>query len=160
MKPTAIVPGALVAALLAGIAGAADEGSVYVWKDKDGTPHYQDRPPEGDPAAAQEMSLRYRLTDAEAVAAAGRKSAEEKAETDKQDQVRSEDEAAAKAEKDKLMSEREKGCASARERLAQYDTAHRLYRPGPDGERIYLTDEEIDRARADASRTVADWCGE
>jgi hypothetical protein len=159
MRVTATVLSAFIAVTLAGAAGA-DEGSVYVWKDKDGTPHYQDRPPEGDPAAARELNLRYKLTDAEAVAAAGRKSAEDKAEAGRQEQERATEEAASKAEKDKLLSDREKGCASARERLEQYETAHRLFRPGPDGQRVYLSAEEIDRARAEARQTVTDWCGE
>jgi hypothetical protein len=152
--------GVLFAVTLPGIAGAADEGSVFVWTDKDGTPHYQDRPPENDPTAAREMSLRYKLTDSEAIAATDKQASEQRASASQREQEQAKEAATTQAEKDKLLSEREKGCATAKERLEKYDTAHRLYRPGPDGERIYLTDEEIDSARAEARRTVDEWCGE
>lgn len=159
MKTVATVIGALLLGTLSGIASAADEGSVYVWKDKDGTPHFQDRPPEGDVSAAKEMNLRYKLTDEQAIAAAKEQTAEQKAARGVREKQDAEEADAAKADKEKLLNEREKGCATARERLEQYDTAHRLYRPGPDGQRIYLSDEEIDAARAEARRTVTEWCG-
>ena len=81
MKAAAAVAGVVLSAALAGmpgIAGAADEGTVYLWVDKNGTPHYQDRPPEGTEASAstQELNLRYKLTDGQAVAAASKQKAE------------------------------------------------------------------------------------
>jgi hypothetical protein len=143
----------------AGIAAAADEGTVYRWVDKDGTPHYQDRPPEsGD--GAQELSLRYKLTDGEAIAAASKKKSELDTAAELRERQESEDEATAQAEREQTMNEREKGCQDARDKLKKYETAHRLYKPGPDGQRTYLTDEETDAARAAARQTVEEWCGE
>jgi hypothetical protein len=46
----------------------------------------------------------------------------------------------------------------AKDRLSRYSEAHRLYRPGPDGEREYLTSEEIDAERAEAISSVGKWC--
>jgi len=60
------------------------------------------------------------------------------------------------AEKD---AERAKNCASARERKTRYDESHRLYKPGPNGDRVYLNDAEIDQARAQAAADVQTWCG-
>jgi hypothetical protein len=53
---------------------------------------------------------------------------------------------------------RAKNCTIARERLVKYSQAHRLYRPLENGERAYLTDDEIDDARAKAEADVEEWC--
>ena len=44
--------------------------------------------------------------------------------------------------------------------MAKYEQARRIYRPGPEGQRIYLTDEELDAERANARRAVGEWCGQ
>ena len=54
--------------------------------------------------------------------------------------------------------ERASLCESARDRLERYETAHRLYRPLEDGEREYLSDEELDAERAAARQSVDEWC--
>lgn len=53
---------------------------------------------------------------------------------------------------------RAKNCTIARERLVKYSQAHRLYRPLENGERAYLSDDEIDDARAKAEADVEEWC--
>lgn len=173
MKAAATIAGVFLSAALAGLAGtagAAEEGTVYLWVDKNGTPHYEDRPPEGPEASAsaRELSLRYKLTDGQAIAAASKRKAElddaaelrEKQQAeDKSDEDKATLEKADEQDREKVASEREQGCKQARERLQKYETAHRLYKPGPDGQRAYLTDEETDAARADARRTVDEWCG-
>ena len=54
--------------------------------------------------------------------------------------------------------DRAKNCKIARERQQSYSVAHRLYRAGPNGERQYLSDAEIDEARAKAAADVETWC--
>jgi hypothetical protein len=66
--------------------------------------------------------------------------------------------AAAEAERQRLLAERATNCKMSRERVAKYSNAMRLYRPGPNGERVYLTNEELDAERADANRAVDQWC--
>ncbi len=158
---SAIIGVALCAALtgLASVASAAEEGTVYLWVDKNGTPHYEDRPPEGS-EDAKELSLRYKLTDGQAIAAAGKRKEELGNAADLREKQQGEDKAAEQADQDQVASEREKGCEDARNKLSKYETAHRLYKPGPDGKRNYLSDEETDAARAEARRTVDEWCGE
>ena len=68
--------------------------------------------------------------------------------------------AAADADRQKVLAEREANCKASRDRVAKYSTAMRLYRPGPNGERVYLTSEELDVERADAQRAVDQWCSE
>ncbi len=52
-----------------------------------------------------------------------------------------------------------KNCTVARERQASYSTAHRLYRELPNGEREYLSDSDIDKARAQSEADIKTWCG-
>jgi len=156
MRAAVAIVGILSSVAIAGLAYAADEGAVYLWVDANGTPHYEDRPPET--GEAQELNLRYRLTNPEAIAAAAKRKSELGAAAGVREQQQAGAEAADQAERQKDASEREKGCQDARERLKKYDTAHRLYKPGPEGQRTYLTDEETDAARADARRTVEEWC--
>lgn len=54
--------------------------------------------------------------------------------------------------------ERAERCAVARDRVARYSVAHRLYRTGADGEREYLNDAQIDEARVKAAADVDNWC--
>jgi len=148
--------------LLAGMAGAfavaavAQESAVYKWVDAQGVPHYSDQPPAD--VSATEMAIRFRRTDRGMIQAR----AQEKAELDAAAAVREGQEAdadaAAEAERQRLLAERANNCKLSRDRVAKYNTAMRLYRPGPNGERIYLTDEELDAERADANRAVDQWC--
>jgi hypothetical protein len=165
MKAVSVVCGVVMSVSLAGLAaraGAAEQGAVYQWVDKDGTPHFQDRPPEDVNAAqaAKEMNLRYKMTDSEAMAAAARKQADLTSAADLRKTQQAEDKKADGDDKQQVMGEREKGCQQARDKLQKYETAHRLYRPGADGQREYLTDEEIDAARVDARKAVDQWCGQ
>jgi hypothetical protein len=161
MKVAATAAGTLLCLAFLGLsamAGAAEEGTVYLWVDKNGTPHYEDRPPDTEPS--KEMNLRYKLTDANAVAAATQSKAQTSEAAKTREQQQAEEKTAEQQDRDKVMNEREQGCNDAKARLQKYDTAHRLYRPGPDGQRIYLSDEETDAARADARKAVDEWCGE
>jgi hypothetical protein len=54
--------------------------------------------------------------------------------------------------------DRAANCTIARERMERYAISRRLFRPLPDGEREYLSDAEIDEARAGAAADVEEWC--
>jgi len=58
-----------------------------------------------------------------------------------------------------VAADRARNCELARQKNETYSTSHRLYESLPDGERRYLTAEEIDQARAKAAADVAAWCG-
>jgi hypothetical protein len=55
-------------------------------------------------------------------------------------------------------AERAKNCQTARERENKYAISHRLYRALPNGEREYLSDAEMDEAKAKAAEDVKTWC--
>jgi hypothetical protein len=57
-----------------------------------------------------------------------------------------------------LRAERQQNCATARERQERYAISHRLFRTLPNGEREYLSDAQIDEARARAVADVGTWC--
>lgn len=59
---------------------------------------------------------------------------------------------------EEVAADRARNCEASRQQLESYTTSHRLFRQGPDGERVYLTDAEIDAARAKAESNVAAWC--
>lgn len=54
--------------------------------------------------------------------------------------------------------DRAANCTIARERLQRYAISRRLFRELPDGEREYLSDAQIDEARAGAAADVEKWC--
>jgi hypothetical protein len=137
---------------------AAEEGTVYRWVGQDGTRHYTDRPPEGTPA--EELSLRYRLTDPAAIQAAATEKAELKAARSVREDQQADTAAAEAAERAELKRQRDNNCKQAKDRLEKYNSVHRLYKPGADGERQYLTDDETDKARVDARRSVDEWCSQ
>jgi len=58
-----------------------------------------------------------------------------------------------------LQAQRDKNCEIARERHQRFEVSRRLYRTNAAGEREYLSDPQIDEARAKAAVDVEDWCG-
>ena len=134
----------------------AQEVSVYTWVDKDGVPHYTDRPQNLE--GATRTGIRSRRTDPNAVMARVEQQSDQFAERNetRAEAAEAEDEAA--AERAKTRDERERNCAQARERAESYNTARRLYRPQADGSRQYLTDQELSEARAAADEAVNTWC--
>ena len=59
---------------------------------------------------------------------------------------------------EEVQAERVRNCAAAQERSDKYKVSQRLYRTLPNGEREYLSDAELDEARAKADADVANWC--
>ena len=59
---------------------------------------------------------------------------------------------------EEIDAARAQNCGYARQMQERYSTAHRLYRTGPDGERVYLSDDELSAARTKAESDVAAWC--
>jgi hypothetical protein len=59
---------------------------------------------------------------------------------------------------EEIASDRARNCQIAREKAAAFSTAHRLFRNGPNGEREYLSDVELQEARTKADSDVASWC--
>jgi len=150
MKPTLIVAAVLL------LAASAQSSEVYKTTDPQGRPIYTDKP---QTLPAQRVGVQTTATDpAEAqrrydeqmkqMAGADAASADTAAKT----------EAAQKA-RELTSEDRARRCQDARQRYESYQNARRLYEPGEtEGERRYLSSEEIDAARADAKRLMDEFC--
>jgi hypothetical protein len=140
----------LFAALI--ICSTVASAVVYKWTDADGKVHYGDRPPDG--VHAEIVSLLGTHAGAPPPVAArpapppAAASAPKDA-TQRDKQVDPADAAAA----------HEQECASAQARYKQLIDGRHLFTPGPNGERNYLTSEQIDAARLDAKKEVDTVCG-
>lgn len=126
---------------------------VYKWTDEEGRVHYSDKP---DGENLEVMNVKSERTDKQAIAQA------------RQEQVDAQQAAAAEA---RILEEIEKeatqnaairaeNCTRASEAVVSLRNAQRLYIPNENGERRYLSEEEIadriKRAEADKSK----WCSE
>jgi len=149
MKPTVTLALALL------LAAGAQAGDVYVTKDAQGRPIYTDTPAT---IPAQKVGIASTSTDPATV---------QKRYADQMKQYATDDASASKAAagaddpaKAKQLSAEDKAkrCADARQRYQSYMDAHRLYEDGPDGQRRYLTSEEIDASRASAKQVMDQFC--
>ena len=136
---------------LASVASA----DVYRYVDSKGNVQYTDKPAL---LPAQKIAVQSRPTDATEVAAGS-----------EVEQARTAAAAAARQQAAARQSDQNKAgritatakaeqCVKARERNDAYSTSKRLYETLPDGERRYLTDVELDEARASAEKAVAEMC--
>jgi hypothetical protein len=136
---------------LASVASA----DVYRYVDSKGNVQYTDKPAL---LPAQKIAVQSRPTDATEVAAGS-----------EVEQARTAAAAAARQQAAARQSDQNKAgritatakaeqCVKARERNDAYSTSKRLYETLADGERRYLTDVELDEARASAEKAVAEMC--
>lgn len=133
-------PLALCALLLTGTALAAP---IYKWKDAEGQIHLEDRlPPRGEVQVirAPQPYLGEPAADAAAPATGASPTAEEQA--------------AART------AERQRMCAESRERLAAGESAERMYELDDQGNRVYLSADQVRAHIAELRAAVASWCEE
>jgi len=149
MKPILTI---LVGLLLAGAAAAGD---VYVMTDAKGNRVYTDRP---DTLPAQKAGVQSQSTDpAEAEARYAeemeRYSSEQRAEDEARAQA-----ADAKRAEDLTAQDLAQRCVAARSRYQATLNSIRIYEELPNGQRRYLSSEEIDAARAEAKQAMEEFC--
>jgi hypothetical protein len=147
----------LTSALVA-MPAVAQQATVYKWTDEQGVPHYSDQPPVN--AESEALPIRYRRPDRSAVQAKLKTNETRQAAEDLREEQEEAGEATAATQREKDLAERAATCKQARERVTTYNQVQKLYKPGPNGDRIYLTDEELDAERADAQRVMEEWCSD
>ena len=131
-----------LAAVAACLALPAIGGEIYSWKDASGQVHYSDVPP----PSGQYESVR-KTPDAPASSAATPPAAKPKSYVEQELEFRKrraeeqEKEAKAKEQADK-NAEKQRYCEQARNQLAALQSGQRIARPGPNGEREFLTDQQ------------------
>lgn len=135
-------PVLLALALLTAPPPPADAAAVYRWTDAQGMVHFSDRPDEMPKAERVEVR-----PPAASTMPAPRHEAEE-------------DDAGAPLQPDAVAQAevRKKNCAIARDTLAHNESIDRMYRLGPDGERVFLTDEEREAVMRRSRDDVVKWC--
>jgi hypothetical protein len=141
------------AALLA--SGLAIGGEIYKWTDENGNVHYEDRPI--GKTDVEHVDVVSRNTDNAVVQA--RLDADREARTAAR-QVASE--APPEMTKEELRAEqqeRQEKCQMYRDRLQAFLRSTRLYQEDGDGERNYLSEEEIMAARTKVEGQIQEYCG-
>ena len=147
----------LCAALLAwsGLASAV----VYKWTDAQGKVQYGDRPPDGvraqiveglgGPAARSEPARPPVASTSTTSSQPAKGAAQTK--TPQDDSIK-------KTVEDDVAQVKDKQCADAQARYKSLIEGRKLYKAGADGERQYLTSEEIDAERLNAKRDLDTIC--
>lgn len=140
----------LLAVAAAGIAAAAE---IYRWTDDDGNVHYTDKPLGDSPVR---LAIESRPTDNARVQAQVQQRQERRAAA--AEAAASADDGPTPEELRAQARERDERCNTYKARLTSFVQSRRLYREDENGERIYLSDDEIDAARAKVQRQVEENC--
>jgi Domain of unknown function (DUF4124) len=147
----------LCAVLLAwsGLASAV----VYKWIDAQGKLQYGDRPPDGVHAEIVEGLGINRSARSEPARPAASASAASSPPARSAPQAKNaQDDGIKKAVDEDVAQVKEKQCADAQARYKNLIEGRKLYKAGADGERQYLTSEEIDAERINAKRDLDTVC--
>lgn len=145
----------LLVSLTACVVSAAAVADVYKFKDDRGNVLYTDKP---STLPAERLNVKSQKTDV--VAAQERQAAEMKRMQESsgaRDQTTAQRGEQQQAEQMTAKDKAER-CVKARERFDSYSNSQKLYEQQPNGERRYLTSEEIDAARASARATMDVMC--
>jgi hypothetical protein len=118
---------------------------VYKWVDAQGKIQYGDRPPDGVHAEVVEGLGRDSRPVNSPPPAARAPSAP--APSDVKKAVQSD-----------VSSTREKQCTDAQERYKKLIEGRHIYKTGDNGERVYLSSQEIDEERVNAKKDIDDIC--
>jgi hypothetical protein len=139
----------LCAALLAWSSFAS--AVVYKWVDAQGKTQYGDRPPDGVHAEIVEILGTHPTTHSTTAAApaASDKAAAPSQNTEAKKEVAAD-----------VADAHQKQCAEAQDRYKKLIEGRHLYKTGENGERVYMTSEEIDTERLDAKKEIDDLCGQ
>jgi hypothetical protein len=145
----------LFAALIAwsGMASAV----VYKWIDAQGKLQYGDRPPDGVHAEVVELLVAHAAgnTAARASSAPSQAAPAVRAAPDKPSPKDVSDK---KAIDQDVAQIKDKQCTDAQDRYKKLIEGRHIYKTGPDGERQFMTSEEIDTERMNAKRDIDSIC--
>ena len=137
------------------LSGVATGGEVYVTRDAKGNPIYTDRPAT---LPAEKLGVRSNSTDpAEVQARYDEQMKKYAADSDSSAKAKSQAAETAKA-RELTAEDRANRCVEARSRYEATMNAIRVYEEGPDGQRRYLSSEEIDTTRANARTAMDEFC--
>jgi len=138
---------------------------MYKWVDADGNVHYSDQaPPEG---AKHQETVKVKVPPPAPAAPQpdGNKGATSKGKTsaDQDMDFRKRRLAAAEADAKRQQdataaADKAKKCEQANSRVAALQNGGRVTKYGPNGEQIYMNDDEISKEVVDARKAADSWC--
>jgi hypothetical protein len=145
----------LCAALLAwsGLASAV----VYKWVDAQGKLQYGDRPPDGVHAEVVELLGTHVARNTSAAAAAAARPAGTAPQTAANNPTPKDSDIKRAVDQD-VQQTKEKQCTDAQEHYKKLIEGRRLYKTGPNGEREYMSAQDIDTERLNAKRDIDTIC--
>jgi hypothetical protein len=123
---------------------------VYKWVDAQGKVQYGDRPPDGVHAEVVEMLGTHPSSGAHVSPPPAA------AQPNKTEVAKTED--AKRAVDADVASTKDKQCADAQERYKKLIEGRKIYKTGPDGEREYMSSQEIDTERVNAKQDIDTIC--
>lgn len=141
--------------ILFALAGGIGASEIYKWTAPDGTVHYGDRPAEN--VEAEQLDIESRPTDPARIAALAEQRAEARRESRQAEQAAAAEEPTPEEER-RRQQEREEQCTMYKERLQRFTRSRRLYREDENGERVYLTEQEMQEARDRVQDNVEEFC--
>jgi hypothetical protein len=144
----------LLTAATAVFAAGPVAADVYKFKDDKGNVLYTDKP---STLPAERLNIQSQKTDVVAAQTRQQEEMKRMQETDKANQPAANPGAEQQASQ---MSPADKAgqCTKSRERFEKYSTSQRLFEMLPDGSRRYLSDAEIEAARASAKASMDVMC--
>ena len=154
MKHNTYVTGLMMTALLFSAAALASD--IYKSIDEEGNVRYRDRP--SGAATEEVVPITYKRSSGAAVQRQRQSFTD--AEKARREQRSAADEATRAAEEEAAAAaEQQKQCEAHRARLESLLQSNRVYREGPDGERVYLDGDEIEEARRRVQQQIEETCG-
>lgn len=151
MRYQVIAVGLMLALMSAGAALASD---IYKWVDDDGNVHYGDRPA-GEPV--ERLAIESRPTDPERIQAMNQARAADRSDLAKAKTAAALEQPTAAELRDEA-DERAMKCITYKAQLEAYTNNRRLYHQRADGEREYLSDDEVKTTRERAAQQVEEFC--
>ena len=146
----------LVGILSLGVTSLACAQTIYKWVDNEGITNYGEQPPLG--VDAERTSTRLHAPNRQALQTRIDTSAERNTTAKTRRQLENEADTESQALAKEQQEQRVENCEKAKTRLVKYNTSRRLFRQLEDGEREYLSDDELDQERAGAQQLVNEWC--
>ncbi|PTS83107.1 DUF4124 domain-containing protein [Pseudomonas sp. HMWF032] len=130
--------------LLPGLAMA----EIYRWTDANGQVHFSQRPAPG----AQQVEVKPQVVERDQL------TREREERTSRFFDARRDEQAQASAEAAERQSKRAAECQDLRSRLGNIPEGFSYYRTAANGEREYYSDQQIDTARQQLQRQIAERC--
>jgi hypothetical protein len=144
-----------IAATACALLGTTAQADVYKFTDDKGNLHYTDKPAT---LPAERLNVQSQKTDPVALQA---RQTQEQERINAASQARNQN-AAQSADQRQAQkvsaTDKAEQCKKARERFDSYTNSQRLYESLPNGERRYLSDAELDAARASSKASMDVLC--